>query len=220
MNFNFSKHFLLVVFLSSALVSNALAKPAPPAELTGLLGEFSELEMKFESKQWADALDTLDEVVKEFHEMLPELKESAGSMIVMKFDETLSQNLKKALQNKDESAAEKAYIYSQRILFKIMDAYEYKVHPVLLIMEKYISDEATEAAEKGAFYEVLSEMNELSSFFRQARPKLEQRGVSRSDMESFMQKVKMVKKASRAKDGPATKKNLAELEKLFKSFLN
>ena len=51
---------LVVCFLLVAVTS--FAKPAPPHNLTAILGEISELEVKFEGDNWSGARETLGEV--------------------------------------------------------------------------------------------------------------------------------------------------------------
>lgn len=210
--------FLLALVVITFSTDLAFAKPAPPKKLEGMFAEFSELEGKFKSGKWNEAKAALDEVAESFGKMAPELKKNVKGNIVNDFDFILG-NLKKSITEKNLERTEKNYIALQKLFFEIMDAYEYKVPPIIKIIDKYIN-EAAEALEKNDFTRVLSEMDEVDIFHEKAINLLEKKGISQKDHNDFHAAVKEVISAGKAKDAAKAEAGIKKLKKHSAKFLS
>jgi hypothetical protein len=194
------------------------AKPEPPEELTGIFIEISELEGKFESGKWKEAGETVDEIGEKVEKISGEIKAAGGEKMLKGFDSILK-NLEKSIAGKNEKTTERFFIALQSLLFKIMDGFSYKVHPVFQILKKYSADEAVEAAERGDFKDVESEMRELLNFQKSTRDTLMKHGVKIEDLAEAAKEIQEVNKFSKLKDKESTKKHLTELVKIYDSFV-
>lgn len=171
------------------MVDTSWAKPKPPEELTGIFGEISELEGKFESENWKEATEATEEISEEFDKMSAELKAVVGEKMVKGFL-TILKSLEKSVSKEDEAGTEKYFIALQNILFRIMEGFDYKVHPVFEILKKHSADEALEALHKGDFEDVASEMKELLAFQSSTRGTLMKHGVTIEDLAKTSKKFK------------------------------
>ena len=217
----YGKRILLgiLVFLSVGAGSTAaLAKPLPPSNLTDIFGEFSELEEKFESGNWDEALEELKEVREEFKKIAPQLNEAGSITEVAGKMSLVFDTLEKALTQKNEEKTETLYIALQKMFFKLLDGFDYKVPPALQIVDKYV-DEAKEALEEGKIDKVLSEVNEIDEFFEDLEERLRAQNVSEDKLNEFKKGIIDVKRSGKSGDKDGVAAGLRKLDNLTKTFI-
>jgi len=212
------KAFLMALSVVIFVTGTSWAKPKPPEELTGVFIEISELESKFESGKWKEAGEAVDEIGETVGKISGEIKAAGGGKMLKGFD-SIIKNLGKSIAGKNEKTTERFFIALQSLIFKIMDGFSYKVHPVFQILKKYSADEAVEAAENGDFEDVESEMRELLNFQKSTRDTLVKHGVEIKDLAEAAKEIQEVNRFSKLKDKESTKKHLNELVKIYDSFV-
>jgi hypothetical protein len=206
--------FVLQVFLPAGIVH---ARQAPPEKLINIFETFSELEGKFKAGKWDEALRITNGISFEFEELLPELQKTVRPDINKAFLDMLD-NLRLALKEKDMEESEYRYISMQKLFFSLMDTYDYKVPPILIIIDKYIL-EAETALKKGDFRRVQSEMYEIGQFMFHADYILKEKGVSHRDIEEFKSTARDVSAAEGTKDVRAARQGLKKLKEMSRMFL-
>lgn len=215
----FSRMVATVCFLLLAVVS--YAKPAPPQNLTAILEEVSELEEKFEGGNWTDARATLGEIQKMYADVYRSFEKQVPADLHKRFIASISA-LGQFLESEDEEKSEKSFIAMQVLLFEIMGHFDYKVHPVIQTLKKYIGEEAQESLEKKDYSNVLSELKEVVTFFSKNTTLFQQNGIPNADLQLFMSTLGEAIKQARNKDATPLKSSLDDLERqidaLQKSF--
>ncbi|MBE0501779.1 MAG: hypothetical protein IBX47_10080 [Desulfuromonadales bacterium] len=211
----FSRVILAGCFLLLAVAS--FAKPEPPGNLTKILGEVSEMEAKFERGDWADARETLEEIEAMYSGVYASYKQELPAELHKRF--TSSTNaLHQFLEAENAEKTENSFISMQVVLFELMGYFDYKVHPVIKTLKKYIGDEAQEALAKKDFANVQSELKEVVTFFSKNTSLFQQNGVSNADLQQFMSRLGAAIKQARSEDVPALKSSLDDLEQQIDAF--
>ena len=205
---------ILLLLMSCTMV---FAKPVPPGELTQILGELSEVEKAFENKNWSGARSSLEEVVELFTTVNSSYTEVIPANLLSKFF-AAAKGLDQFLEKNEEEKAEDSYIHMQVVLFEIMSYFDYKVHPVIGVLKKYIGDEAKEALEESNYEEVQSELKEVVTFATKNASLLQQRGVKHEDLQTFMKSLGEAMQQVKAKDNVALKASLDSLEAQVDAF--
>jgi hypothetical protein len=162
MKINFQIFILYLIFFVLIAGNLYAQRMQPPPVLIEIIEEFSKMESKFENKKWHEASDTLAAI----KEKIEQLKMADANQL--DFNKVIDR-LKLAFEKKDIKTTENNYIQLQQMLFLYSDNFDYKIPPIISIMNKYINDEAAEALEKNDYDEVYSEMREVGSFFRNSR---------------------------------------------------
>ena len=215
---SFVAGFLILIVLEMFCAAKLLyAAPAPPEKLIGMFERFSLLEEKFKSGKWDEAIKSTSSIASEFKEMLPQLKKTLRGDIATTFDSTLIK-LKQALEKKDLEATEACYIDIQNFLFVIMGNYEYKVPPILFIINKYIL-EAEYALKKRNFKRVESEMEEIGNFMYRGGSILKEKGVKHADIEEFRETIRKIRAAGEVEDVRAAQNGINTLKEMSSMFL-
>ncbi len=210
-----SMTLLTLGLLMVAIVS--YAKPAPPQELSAILGEISELEERFESHNWDAARDSLHEIVTQFEEVSAGFKDDIPRSLTSRFLAT-AKGLDQFLEAEHEDKTEDSFIDLQVVLFDIMSHFEYRVHPIIEVLKTYIGEEAKEALEKGDLDGVESELREVVTFFTKNAQLLQQKGVGKDHIQLFMKTVGLAMKQTKAAETDALKSTLDELENQIETF--
>jgi hypothetical protein len=203
-----------ILFISCSYV---YAKPAPPEELTEILGELSEVEESFESENWSGARASLEEVV----ELFDKVNNSHGEFVPVALRNSFlasAKGLDQFLDKQEEERAENSYIRLQVVLFEIMNYFDYKIHPVIAVLKKYIGDEAREALKDNNLDEVYSELKEVASFVTKNGGLLQQKGVKLEEMQAFMRSLGTAMQQVKEKDATALKTSLDSLESQVHEF--
>lgn len=213
----FTVHRFAVALILILSCSLAYAKPVPPEELTEILGELSEVEEGFESENWDGARESLSEVVELFSNVNGSHEEVVPANLRSSFFAT-AKGLDRFLEEKEEEKAENSFINLQVVLFDVMGYFDYKVHPVLGVLKKYIGDEAREALEENDFEEVHSELKEVVTFVTKNASLLQQKGVKHENIQKFMKSLGVAMKQVKVKDRAALTTSLDSLENQLDEF--
>lgn len=210
-----SSFLLVAIILFSAAL--AQAKPAPPQALTTILKPLAELEESFEEGEWSEGVELSEEISGRLNTVFAK---HAGDIPAIYNDRliVLSAKLESALKAKDEDAAEEHYLNLQMFTFEVMDAFDYKVHPIFVTLRTYIVDEAREAAAEGDFDDVLTEMREAASFFKKTSLMLGKHGVKKESIKTFHTTIKSAMEQAEQKDKAALEKSLHQLQVLIDVF--
>lgn len=211
----FSRMVATVCFLLLAAVS--YAKPAPPQNLTAILEEVSELEEKFEGGNWTDARATLSEIQKMYADVYRSFEKQVPADLHKRFIASISA-LGQFLESEHEEKSEKSFIAMQVLLFEIMGHFDYKIHPVIQTLKKYIGEEAQESLEKKDYSNVLSELKEVVTFFSKNTALFQQNGIPNADLQLFMSTLGEAIKQARNKEATPLKSSLDDLERQIDAF--
>ncbi len=199
------------------LATVSFAKPEPPQTLTDILGETSELEEKFEKGNWAGACETLEEIEEMYSEVYAEYKNQVPATLNIKFNSSAS-SLGQFLEAKNEENTEDEFIELQVVLFSIMDCFDYKVHPVIKVLQKYIGEEAQQALADNDLDNVKSELKEVANFFLKNASLFKLRGINNDDLEQFMFTLGEAIKQANSGNTVPLKESLDDLEKQVDAF--
>ena len=212
------KALIILSALSVILSAGPLqAKPAPPRQLITIFDDFTELEENFRSGRWNKALESTDKILWTFTLVQPQLEENIKADIAPYFDSTLD-GLRQAIMKKDVQETMARYVEMQEFFFVIMDNFDYKVPPILSIVDKYIS-EAGEALRHKDFSRVASEMQEVGDFFYRVEPLLREKGARFKDVEEFKGAVRQVRAAGDRRSEKTARAGIKALKKLSAKFL-
>lgn len=206
---------IIAIFFCAAFVQ---AKPEPPPDLLGLLQETLEIEENLESGEWDKAAEAIAEVKAEFDELSEKLENTVESAKIEKTKNSLKA-LDKFISAKNEDKSMAAYNTVQKGLFDISEAFNYEIPPILLIMKKYLVEEAAEAAEEGNFDEVKSEMREVGAFYKSAREVLLEMGKPQEKIDALGDGIKQVVIAAGKGNKEEVNQVLQQTIELFKSLL-
>jgi len=208
------------LFFAASLIFAAepvLRKPPPPPQLAAIFEDFSRLEANFKSGKWKDAIKATDRVYSTFAKILPQLKEHVLDDFIKEFSATMA-NLRNSLTKKDMQGAEEQYIRIQKLFLVIMGNYDYKVPPIMLIIDKYVF-EAEQALEKKNFKRVVSEMDEVGDFFYMAEYLLRDKGAQFKDIVEFRRAVRVVRAAGEDKNSKEAEAGIKTLKALSDGFI-
>jgi hypothetical protein len=210
---------LILLFTASFIFAANLVpkKPAPPPHLAVIFDIFFKVEDDFESGNWNAALKATYKVDSTFRKMLPELNKQVLNALLEDFSAALS-NLRHSLKNKDMRGAEEKFVEIESLFLTIMDNYEYKISPTMLLIDKYISV-AEQALRKKNFGWVAEEMTEIGDFIYREESRLRNEGVPYEDIEKFKRAVREVRAAGEAKSSKKAKAGIRTLKALSARFL-
>jgi len=215
------KRFSIMILILSAAVmalpGMGNARPQPPEGLTDIFSSLGELEETFENNAWTEAEEGLAEVEEQFEKLVPVLVPVAGKSIGDDFS-FIAKAMKKSLRQKDEEKATKNFIAMQRLIFDVMDGFDYRIHPMILIMDRY-TQEALDAAEEKDFKEVTAEMLEVRAFLKKGlRYYADNSQVSRqmNVMDTLAQNAG---EAAEKKDQETAEKELKKLSVIIKDLI-
>jgi len=211
------KTFICLCALFTLTVLPAFAKPAPPASLNETLEYLAALEKGFEGEQWGKALETIRQVDQALTSAIQSHADSVPDALSKRL-KLITTKLTAALNGKDKEEAEEQYIQLQLLTFEIMDHFDYKVHPILVTLEKYVADEALEALEKNDYEDVLAELHEVASFFQKSAQLLNQHGVSREDLNVFRDRIGKSMQHARNKEAAELKEDLSAMTAQIETF--
>jgi hypothetical protein len=209
----FWKPLLLLLCTSLLLLSNAYAKPTPPANMPLLFDDFREIEEQYENEKWLETFDSLDDFINDFKSSLREIRETVPYHTVKNLKRSY-RNLKYSIQAQDPEATEVFFIKFQGIFHQILNSYDYKIPPSLAVIKGSI-EEALEASEKDDFKDVVSEMKETKEYFSILVPTLKQKGASQENLDAFIAKIDAVMKAGESNDSEKLAGEITTLQKLF-----
>jgi len=212
-----TRYLVVVVLLLMFSSSNLYAKPAPPGEFAQILGGLSEVEEGFENDNWSGARASLEEVVALFTKVNSSYAEVVPANLLGSFFAS-AKGLDQFLEQQEEEKAEDGFINLQVVLFEIMGYFDYKIHPVIGVLKKYIGDEARGALKEDNLAEVYSELKEVMTFVTKNASLLQQKGVKHENIQIFMKSLGEAMQQVRANDKAAIKASLKDLESQVDEF--
>jgi hypothetical protein len=210
---------LVILFALSIILSADLlhAKPAPPPRLAAIFDNLTELENEFKAGEWNKALKSTNKISSTFNEILPQLQKNINADITKTFLPMMA-NIKQSILKKDKKSIEEQYIAIEKLFLIIMENYEYTVSPIMLLVDRNIS-EAERAIKKNDFKRVVSEMDEVSEYFFRVESLLKEKGAKHEDIDEFKTTVREVREAGKAKNARVSRNGLKKLDKLSGTFL-
>lgn len=192
----FSLLFLILFVLQAGTL---LAKPAPPPALTDILSDFGEVEELYEEGKWSAADAAMVEIRGKYSVVHKQHADLIGKTLDHRFDLAYN-NLKQVFVLKNEELAQNRFVNFRFVVFDIMELFDYTVHPIFAIMQKYIDDEAREALGKGEFDEVADEVEEVHAFFIKVIGMLKKHDIASSDIDRFLTSLKQAMAQAGEKD--------------------
>ena len=213
--------FKTLVFLIGMLFVSfqfALAKSPLPEGLDELFEEMSELEKSYEKRQWQEAQKSVEEMNWEFAELWEKIQRNDLAEEKKMLSRDLY-NLRGSIRDKDTEQTDINYIKFQKRFFNFLNNFDYEVHPVLSIIDKYINEEAAEAAAEQDFDDVVSEMREVGNLIKLAQPLLKEKGVTDKEFSDFRSKIVAVIRAGKEKDAIQVNEKLKEVQEEYKLIL-
>ena len=176
-----NRRIIISVFLTLFIMigsQQVFAAPPPPG-VNEILEEMGEFEESFEGEKWEEAQEAITKIDRETKEIL------AQSGLT---DEYLLSSLK-AMQKytlaRNQNQLEAQYIRFQKQFFQLLDQFDYEVHPIITMLEKYVIDESSEAYENKDYDDVVSEMREAGNLIDLAKQLFVDKGVPGEEVDNF-----------------------------------
>ena len=188
----------------------SLAKPLPPEGLGIIIEQLGELEESYEGEKWDEAA----KIVFEIEEELNNISGSIPANDQIDFSNSLK-GLHYGITEKDEELTEDAFIRLKNSIFQFSDHFQYDTHPIFTIIDKYIGEEAVEAAESGNFDGVISEIREVANILKNSQHILIDNGATQQEIKEFHKKLNAVVVAARNKDKMVVQESLETAKKYF-----
>jgi hypothetical protein len=178
----------------------------------------SRFESNYENGNWQEAGKMLPEMEKKFFKIHEDVEKNG--IAVKKTDFTpMLKWLAATVERQDSEETEILFSLYQKNLFAYMDQFEYEYHPLLITMQKYIADEAKEAAEAGDYSEVESELREVLILQKNAENIFLAKGVSDSELQRFSFQLRKTINDCRQEDKKKVTEGVETLEKMLQAFL-
>ena len=207
------KVFVLFFGFFLVFIPLPLSAASAPAGVNNVLEEMSELEEGFEAEKWQEANESVEKIEKELNEIFAQSNLNDSALI-----EVLA-SLKKYVIEQNEKQVEVNYIRFQKHFFNFISQFDYDVHPILGMIQKYVIDESSEAYEKKDYDDVMSEMREAGNLIDHAKPLLVEKGIAEQEVNDFKSKVIALIMAGKKKDYAKMGELLEELKITYGSFL-
>lgn len=190
---------VLVILFLVTLPALCLAKPAPPARFEEIFAEFRHVEELVDEGKWAAATKDIDHVIVLFKEMLPELRKTVSADVTTNFGEGM-ERYRVSLDRKSKEVSEKIYREIKNIFIELVDSFEFKVSPVLRLVDTDLA-EVIEQAKEQEFDEMLFEVRELQDFLRLGRDDFAEYGMTAAEIASIESVVRKINELAYAKNG-------------------
>lgn len=185
----------------------------PPDEVDEILGQLGKFEESFEAENWNEAMAVLGVLSGEVRGML---EHSARK------DEYLEKSLddlSKYVIEQNEQQAEAQYIRFQKQFFEFISQFDYKVHPLLDMIQTSVLDESSQAYADKDYEDVVREMREAGNLIEQARPLLVERGIQDVEINEFKSRVIELIMAGRKEDYQKMGVLLDQIRERYASFM-
>ena len=207
---------VIVLFLGFALVFTPLSLSAAsaPAGVNNILEEMSEFEEGFEAEKWQEAKESVEKIEKELNEIFVQSNLNDSALV------KVLASLKKYVIEQNEKQVEVNYIRFQKQFFNFISQFDYDVHPILSMIQKYVIEESSEAYEKKDYDDVMSEMREAGNLIDHAKPLLVEKGIPEQEINDFKSKVIALIMAGKKEDYAKMGELLEELKITYGSFLS
>lgn len=205
---------LVVAGLLCLTWSIASAQNSAPDGVNEILEQMGEFEESFESDNWDEAAEIVEKINTELKQVFAESKLDDFTL-----EKSLA-TLEHSVKDKHRERTDANFIMFQKQFFNFISHFDYEIHPILEMIEKYVVDEAGEAAEKNELGEVASEMAEAANLIDHARPLLVEKGISEQEVDDFKKKVIDVIKAAKSDDAAQMNTVLKEVQDIYASFID
>ncbi len=206
---------VVCALLLFSLSNTCLAKPLPPDGLGDVFEQLAELEESYENGEWNEAA----EMFTELEEGLNEIASKTPADYQLDFNNSLK-GLHYGIIKKDRELTEKGYIRLTEDCINFCNNFDFKVHPLFSIINKYIGVEAMEAAEKSEFDEVVSEVREVAHMLDEFKDVFNENGIDKKELKELHAQLNNIVAAAKNKDSKLVKKNLEITDKYFASLLS
>ncbi len=208
---------IMVLLIGILLISFqfALAKSHLSGELDEILVEMAEFEENYEKGQWQQAQKSVEKINWELRGFFEKIQRDDLAQEKKMLSKNIY-NLRNSIREKNTEQTEINYIRFQKRFFRFMENFDYEVHPVLSIIDKYINEEAVEAAAEKDFDNVVSEMREVGNLIKLAQPLLKDKGFTEKEFADFRSKIVAVIKAGKEKDAKQVNEKLKEVQEAYK----
>ena len=208
---------IMVLLIGMLLISFqfALAKSHLSGELDEILVEMAEFEENYEKGQWQQAQKSVEKINWELRGFFEKIQRDDLAQEKKMLSKNIY-NLRNSIREKNTGQTEINYIRFQKRFFRFMENFDYEVHPVLSIIDKYINEEAVEAAAEKDFDNVVSEMREVGNLIKLAQPLLRDKGFTEKEFADFRSKIVAVIKAGKEKDAKQVNEKLKEVKEAYK----
>ena len=200
------------------LSTTAAAKPQPHPELIQLLEMLSEFETGFESDNWDGARRTLAEITEKLQAQADYAEKDDVNPKAVDFSPVVGK-LSLAVQEQNKEKTQKLFLLFQQVLLSFVDQFDYKVHPMIMLMGKYISKDVVKAAETRNFIEAKNELREIAAFNQKARKIFLEHGISKDKLIAFSDQISAAFSACEEENIGRLDKSLENMRRIFKSFL-
>lgn len=204
---------IIVLFVSLVSVPLSLSAATAPEGVNNVLEEMSVFEENFESEKWQAARDSLDKIDREVKEVFVQSKLDDVTL-----KEVLT-GLSKYTNEKNEQQVEVQYIRFQKQFFNFISQFDYDIHPLLDMIQKYVIEESSEAYEKKDYEDVMSEMREAGNLIDHAKSLLVAKGIPEQEVNDFKSKVIALLMAGKKEEYAKMGELLEELKITYSSFL-
>lgn len=194
----------------------AYAKPAPVPAVMGLFESLYELEESTRNEKWAEASERVTGIESKYKSLIPEIKGAVPGETITKFS-FLLKSLQKAVASKDDDKIEEPMEQVTDLFVVIMDHFEYKEPPILLVLKKQI-EEAEESIKGGKFAFAEEEIEEIAEMKERTKKSLAAYKKDTTALDAAFATLDGVLAAVKKKDKGEAEKQLgafeAALEKL------
>lgn len=213
-----TKRMLLITIICLSFAFPVTAgKLSPPTELTTIFSEVMEVEDAAGEQDWQKALLTVDEISELLNEISASIRSTAGESGYQNLVEEIA-ILRGALERNDAEAVSVALLDLEKDTFRIMNFYEYAVHPSFAVLQKYVA-EAVEAAENADFKRVVHEMKEVATVMSVSAKVMGEKGIGKGMRQDFLDQLYIVLKAATDNNQQETEVALKKMELLTKAFV-
>lgn len=174
---------LCILTLCLAVSPLILSAASAPEGVNEVLEEMGELEENFEGEKWKEAFESVEKIEREINEILAQTQLKDDPLL-----ESLAA-VRKYVVAQNEDRLEGQYIRFQKHFFQLINMFDFDMHPVLTMIQKYVIEESTEAYEKKDYEDVISEMREAGNLIDHAKPIFMEKGIPEQELDDFKSKV-------------------------------
>lgn len=209
---------LLITVVLAVSSEPSHARPEnPPPQLTKIFKDMSMFETAFKSGNWDTAMRAADKIDKTFNQMSPQFKRELYGYTDNDYN-YLYNNIKVGIKSRNVVKVEFHFIELHDLVFSLIAKYDYKIPPIITIINKYIH-EAEEAANKNNYSRVVSEMNEIIALFNFVEKHLLRIDTMRSDGKKIRAKLGEIRSAGLTKQNEVIKEGIISLKNMMDALL-
>ena len=150
---------MMFLFIAPAETS---MKPKPVDGLMDMFENLNELEEAFRANKWNEADKVVKIIMRDYKNMLSELKGSTDPNLINRFGTVLGE-FRRTLALKDPEMLEEPFMNIQDLFLDIMDSFDYPHPPVLKILSRWLN-ESKEYLEADQYDYIADELGEIGHF--------------------------------------------------------